>query len=175
MAVWHVIPARKSDIQYLTRKESSAGFCRKSKLEAILFLPVCDGVILDMRQPNEGTSMWKDISFLDAAILPDAQGSTPCSPHLKRKGWDSKKQNPFTMRTGPALIAELCICQAEPSAQPGCPAEAFIPPHTVHHMDGLLLQGMCLCIPASPQPSPPCRDSDKQPCTQGAAAAAAQA
>lgn len=30
--------------------ESSVGFCRKniSKLEAFLFLPVCDGVILDM-------------------------------------------------------------------------------------------------------------------------------
>lgn len=65
--------------------------------------------------PIEGlTYMWKDISFLHAAILPDAQGSTLCSPYLQRNGLDNKKQNPFNMRRGMSWFPRFAFDRTSP-------------------------------------------------------------
>lgn len=98
--------------------------------------------------------VWEDIFFL---MLPSCQMSRAVHPPphtLKERGWITRSKILSTW--GLALIPKVCIWQDESSVQPGCPAKAFIPLHTVHHMDWLLLKGMYLCIPASPQPSPQC-------------------
>lgn len=160
VAVWHVITVRKSDILHLIRKDSlQLGFAGKAKAK----LKHSSSCLYVMEwswtwdSPNKGSQLRVERYFLPRCCHSCQMSKVvhPAPHTLRERDWITRSKILSTW--GLALIPEVCIWQDESSVQPGCPAKAFIPLHTVHCMDWLLLQGMCLCIPACPQQSPQCR------------------